>query len=185
MHPRIGIPVSSYYLADEKVLVDPLVPEEGLGWFEDKPEHVLLTNRHHYRGSGDFVEFFDCRVWCVSSGVHEFTADKRVESFEFGSKLPGNIQAIEIGALCPDEAALHIRRDDGLVALADGVIREGNGPLTFVPEQYMGEDPRTVKAGLRQAYRHLLEREFDHLLLAHGDPWIGGGKEALRTFVDG
>ena len=50
VHPRIGIPVSSYYLADEKVLVDPLVPEEGLGWFEDKPEHLLLTNRHHYRG---------------------------------------------------------------------------------------------------------------------------------------
>lgn len=184
-HPRIKIPVSSYYLADEHVLIDPLVPEEGLDSFEGRPEHVLLTNRHHYRGSGEFAERFGCKIWCVSSGMHEFQAGESVESFEFGDDLPGNIQAVEIGALCPDETALHIRRDDGLLALADGVIRDGDGPLTFVPEEYMGEDSRSVKAGLRQAYRRVLERDFDHLLLAHGDPWIEGGKEALRTFVDG
>jgi hypothetical protein len=29
----------------------------------------------------------------------------------------------------------------------------------------------------------LLELEFDALLLAHGDPILGDGKEALRKFV--
>jgi hypothetical protein len=27
--------------------------------------------------------------------------------------------------------------------------------------------------------------EFDHLLLAHGEPWIGGAREALRRFAAG
>jgi hypothetical protein len=30
----------------------------------------------------------------------------------------------------------------------------------------------------------LLELEFDALLLAHGGPVVGDGKEALRRFVD-
>ena len=187
-HPRTEIPVSSYYLAGERVLIDPLVPEEGLDWFEQAPMHVLLTNRHHYRGSAAFQERFGCQVWCVEQGLHEFTGGEQVTAFHFGDELPGKIHAVAIGALCPDETALHIppseeRRRDGILAVADGVVREGDGPLTFVPEEYMGEDPPAVKAGLRAAYRDALARDFDHLLLAHGEPWIGGGKQALRAFV--
>ncbi len=183
-HPRIGIPVSSYYLADERILIDPLTPEEGLDWFGKPPRHVLLTNRHHYRDSDVFAERFGSTVWCVESGLHEFTKDQPVEPFSFGDELAGGIVAVEIGAICPDETALYIPKGEGLVALADGVVREGDVPLSFVPDQYMGDDPKSVKAGLVQSYRWLLERDFDHLLLAHGDPWVGGGKQALREFVD-
>ncbi len=184
-HPKIKIEVSSYYLADEGVLIDPLVPEEGLDWFRDPPRHVLLTNRHHYRDSGEFVERFGCKVWCVESGLHEFTKGKEVTGFQFGDELIGGITAVEIGAICPDETALHIPRGDGLVALADGVTRDGDGPLSFVPDQYMGDDTEGVKSGLKQSYRQLLQRDFDHLLLAHGNPWIEGGKQALREFAGG
>ena len=31
----------------------------------------------------------------------------------------------------------------------------------------------------------LLERDFEHLLFAHGDPIVGNGKTALRAFVAG
>ena len=31
--------------------------------------------------------------------------------------------------------------------------------------------------------RGLLERDFEHLLFAHGEPLVGGGKSALRDFV--
>jgi hypothetical protein len=58
--------------------------------------------------------------------------------------------------------------------------------LSFVPSAYMGADPSAVKAGLRQAYARLTEdRAIEHLLLAHGQPWIGGGAAALRDFVSG
>ena len=39
-----------------------------------------------------------------------------------------------------------------------------------------------VPAHRALAYRRLLELDFD-LLLAHGDPVLTGGKEALRTFA--
>ena len=185
-HPKIEIEVSSYYLTKERVLIDPLAPEDGLDGFASHPEHVLLTNRHHYRGSAEFENRFGCKVWCVDGGLHEFKAGEKVESFQFGDTLPGGIEAIEIGVICPDETALLIPREDGLLALADGVIRgpAADAPLSFVPDQYMGDDPAAIKAALKQSYRQVLERRFDHLLLAHGAPWIGGGRAALREFVE-
>jgi hypothetical protein len=182
-HPKIKIEVSSYYLVEEAVLIDPLMPTEGRKWFDKSPEHVLLTNRHHYRDAGEFEREFGCVVWCVESGLHEFTKGEKVRPFRFGETLPGGIAALEMGSICPDDTALLIPRGDGVLALADGVVRRDDGPLSFVPDEYMGEDPEGVKSGLRDAILRLLEQRFDHLLLAHGWPWIGGGKQALRDFV--
>jgi hypothetical protein len=47
----------------------------------------------------------------------------------------------------------------------------------------ISSDPAAVKTGLKQAFRGLLERDFDHLLFAYGEPLIGGGKAALRAFI--
>ena len=49
------------------------------------------------------------------------------------------------------------------------------GPLAFVPDHLM-DDPERTKAGLREAYRRLAELEFEHLLLAHGAPFVGAGR---------
>jgi glyoxylase-like metal-dependent hydrolase (beta-lactamase superfamily II) len=181
-HPKIKFEVSSYYLADECVLIDPLVPPEGIDVLPTRPQHILLTNRHHYRDSGRLQEVLGCTVHCVEQGLHEFKQGEKVAPFHFGDTLPGNIEAVEIGAICPDETALFIPRGEGILAIADGVVRMEDGPLGFVPEKYM-DDPETVKEGLRASYRRLLDRDFDHLLLAHGWPWVGGGKQALREFM--
>lgn len=185
-HDKIKIEVSSYYLEESKVLIDPHLPPGGAVEIRQGVDHILLTNRHHYRGSGPLVEQFGCTVWCVESGLHEFSKGEVVKSFKIGETLPGGVQAVEIGAICPDETALVIPLPGGVVALADGVIRQGDGPLEFVPDEYMGEDPEGVKAGLRKSYGRLLDRHhFDHMLLAHGQPWIGGASQALREFVAG
>lgn len=182
-HPRIGIPVSSYWLAQEAVLLDPLVPEEGLDAFAaNPPKDAILTNRHHHRGCAEFRDAFGTRVWCVEQGVHEFAAGQEVTSFRFGDRLPGDIEAIEIGALCPDEGAFFLPRHSAL-AVADGVVRDADGPLAFVPDSLLGDDPEGVKRGLRAAYREVVDLDFDHLLLAHGHPWLRGGRKALRAFI--
>lgn len=67
--------------------------------------------------------------------------------------------------------------------IADGIIHR-DGEMRFVSDGLLGDDPDAVKAGLRRAYSRLLDREFDNLLFAHGDPLVGGGKEALRQFAD-
>ncbi len=183
MHPKIKFEVNCYWLPEARVLIDPLLPEEGIEVFDPAPEQILLTNRHHYRDSAALVERFGCKVRCVEQGLHEFTSGETIEPFRFGDTLAGGIESIEIGVLCPDEGALLLPAQ--AIALADSVMRWGNGPLVFVPDQYMGEDPEAVKAGLKRALHQLLERDFDHLLLAHGLPWIGGAKQALRDFVEG
>jgi hypothetical protein len=184
VHPKIKIEVSSYYLPAERVLLDPLVPEEGLDWFVEHgpPSTVLLTNRHHYRSSGDFVERFGVMVHCVRQGIHEFAGGEDVQPFDFGDELPGGVVAYEVGAICPDESALYMPARNAL-ALADGAVRwEAEGPLAFVPDKYMDE-PGKTKQGLRESYRRLADLDFHHLLLAHGEPVVGTGREALAAFA--
>jgi hypothetical protein len=184
LHPRIGIEVSSYYLPVEGVLIDPLVPAEGLDWFAEHgtPAHVLLTNRHHYRSSASFGERFGVTVHCVREGMHEFVHGEAVEPFDAGDALPGGVTAHAVGAICPDETALYIPARDAL-ALADGAVRwEAGGPLVFVPDRYL-DDPEATKDGLRASYARLAELEFRHLLLAHGEPFVGNGRETLAAFA--
>ncbi len=179
VHPNIRIEVSSYWLAPERTLLDPLEPPEGLDWFAEHgaPEQVLLTNRHHLRHATRFAERFGC------PGMHEFRSGEPVEPFDFGDELPGGIRVHEVGAICPDESALEIPRVRAL-AVADGVVHYGD-ELGFVPEQYIGDDPPAIRQALRDAYRGLLDVDFDALLVAHGDPIPSGGKDALRRFAEG
>lgn len=183
-HEHIGSEVSSYYLLSERVLIDPMLPPGGLEWFEEhgRPEHVLLTNRHHDRHSWRLRDAFGCTVHCVRNGVYELEGRGPVEPFDFGDELPGGAVVHEVDAICPDETALHLT-GHGALACADGVIGAGgSGELAFVPDWLMDE-PEDTKRGLREAYGQLLELDFDVLLLAHGRPVVNGGKEALRKFV--
>jgi hypothetical protein len=183
-HPAIDKDVSSYYLAPERVAIDVLVPAEGLGWFEQHgtPEHVLLTNRHHSRDAFELHDAFGASVHCTRAGLHELEGRGPVEAFEFGDELPGGVVAYEVGAICPDETALHIPAY-GALACADGVVQWGTPELVFVPD-FLMDEPEQTKAGLRAAYRRLLSLDFDTLLMAHGDPIVGTGKQALREFAE-
>ncbi len=72
----------------------------------------------------------------------------------------------------------------GALALADGAVRwPGREGLSFVPDDFM-DDPERTKAGLRAAFRRLLELDFDLLLLAHGGPVTEGAKDELRALVE-
>jgi hypothetical protein len=51
-----------------------------------------------------------------------------------------------------------------------------------VPDDYM-DAPAQTKEGLRRAYRDLAALDFRHLLLAHGEPFVGDGREALAAFA--
>jgi len=187
-HEGIEQDVHSYYIyaTDPAILIDPRVPEGGIKWFRkyNIPKHIYLTNRHHYRHSARFNKAFNSKVWCHKDGLHEFKRGERVTPFKHGDKLPGNVVALEVGVLCPDETALYIPLTGGIISLGDAVVRYDDD-LGFVSDYLMGEDPEGVKDGLRRVFLSHLEREFDHILFAHGKPWIGGAKKGLREFLEG
>jgi len=183
-HPRIGIEVGCHWVPASGALVDPLLPPEGAEAFrEQAPDRILLSNRHHLRHSEPLAEELGCSIHCPEPGLHEFEDGPDVEGFAFGAEAAPGIRALEVGAICPDESALLITEARALL-IADGVIHYGE-ELSFVPDDYLGDDPEGVKRGLRAAYSELLDHDFDNLLFAHGNPLVGGGKQALRAFCAG
>lgn len=183
-HEGIAARVSSYYVEPAGALIDPRVPDEGLDAFADRarPQQVVLTSGLHARHAGEFAGAFGCVVRASPEGLERLAGSLDAEPYADGEEIAPGITAIRIGKLSPDEYALHIAVAEGAIALADGLVHYGEA-LAFVPDALMGDDPATVKAGLRDALHGLLTRDFDHLLFAHGEPLIGGGKAALRDFL--
>jgi hypothetical protein len=178
---------ASFFIEESGVLLDPLLPPEGLDWFRERvtPRDILLTNRHDFRHCAELQAAFGCRVWCNEEGLHEFQAGELVETFRAGEVLAGGVSSHAVGVICPDETALLVRGSDfGALAIADGIVLMGDGPLTFVPDELLGDDPDAVGRGLRDAFARLLDLPFHHLLFAHGAPWIRGAKRALLDFVE-
>src|SRR5664279_1202940 len=70
IHPRIRLPVDSYYIQPARVVLDPTVPREGLEWFKGRepPGQVILTNRHHLRHSERYAAAFGCPIRCTAAG---------------------------------------------------------------------------------------------------------------------
>jgi hypothetical protein len=181
VHPNHGQEVSCHWVPKAEAVIDPLEPPEGLDPFGERPpSRILLSNRHHLRDSEAFAEEFGAAILCSKPGLHEFEGGPDVEGFDFGSEVAPGIDALEVGEICPDETALLIS-PAGALLIADGLTNRG-GELGFFPDGLLGDDPEGVKSGLRAAYTRLLDRDFDSLLFAHGDPVIGGGKEKLREF---
>jgi hypothetical protein len=183
-HPRIGVEVSSYGLTSSRVLIDPIMPPDGLDWFDEhdfKPEAILLTNRHHLRAGAEIVARFGCSVHASRPGMHEFEGGQvEVQAFDWGDELPGGAIAHQVNAISPDESALELPKERAL-AVADGVINYET--LAFVPDHLMDE-PDHTKRGLFDAYERITDHvDFEHLLIAHGDPVILNGRAELREFA--
>jgi hypothetical protein len=178
VHPDIGWTVSSYWLPGLRVLLDPLaVPEEV-----DGIDEIVLTNRHHRRDAFAARERFGAVVRVPRVGLHEFAEDDPVEPYDFGRPLPnGAITPHQVTELWPDDGALHIPSLDAL-AIADTVLSE-DGELQWMPDVCFDDvagEKQSIRAGLARLAEEL---DFSHLLLAHGAPLAGVGRERLREFA--
>jgi hypothetical protein len=184
-HEGIGMQVHSHFAVEAAALIDPRVPEGGVEEVAryGRPDRILLSNRHHLRHSEQFASTFGCPIRCHEAGIHEFGDGPEVQPFRFGDEVAPGITALEMGALTPEDTAFRLEAGPGALLFADGLIRGGDGALAFVPDSLMGDDPETVKRGLRESLRRLLDEDFDALLFAHGEPMPEGGHGALRAFV--
>jgi hypothetical protein len=183
VHPKIGIEVSCHFVAGSGTAIDPLLPDEGIEWLEGRdPQRIVLSTRHHLRHSEQIAARFGCPILAHKDGLHEFEGGPPVEGFAFGDQLADDVTALTMDAISPDDTVLHIDVAEGALLFADSMINHGG--LGFVPDNLIGEGPEQVKNTIVERVSALLDEDFDHLLFAHGDPLVGGGKEALRAFVD-
>jgi hypothetical protein len=181
-HPNHGGQVSCHFCAGSGTVLDPLLPEEGIEWFDDHlPQRIVLSTRHHLRDSEAIAERSGCPILCHESGLHEFSDGPSVEGFAFGERIADDVTALTMDAISPDDTVLRIDVGEGALLFADSLINHGG--IGFVPDRLIGDDPEGVKTKIRERAADLLDQDFDHLLFAHGDPLIGGGKAALREFL--
>lgn len=185
-HPNLGLVVHSHYLTEQRAAIDPVGAEGLLDALcaAGGVEQVILSNRHHLRGSEAIAAEFGAPIRVPRAGLHEFEGPDapQVVAYDWGEEVMDGVVAHEVGSLAPDDGALHISIGPGTLALADSVMVDDQG-LGFVPDGLMDDPPRT-KEGLLAAFWRLLDLEFDVLLLAHGPPLPAGGKAALAAFTE-
>lgn len=184
-HPKIGVEVGCHFVSGSGTAVDPLLPAEGIEWFDGrKLQRVALSNRHHLRHATEIAERFDCSILCHEAGLHEFGEDgPEVTGFAFGERVAPDVVALEMGAICPEDTVLRIEAGGGALLFADSVMNYDG--LGFVSDQHLGDDPEAIKREVREHCVALLDEDFEHLLFAHGDPLLNDGKAALREFAAG
>jgi hypothetical protein len=178
VHPNLGMKVSSYWLPDLRVLLDPLaVPAEVEGIDE-----IVLSNRHHKRDAFAARERFGAVLRVPRAGLHEFDEGDPLEPYDFGEPLPGGkITPYRVTELWPDDSVLHIPSLSAL-AIADTVVSYRRR-LAFVPDRFM-DDPPAEKRGIVEGLSRLTdELDFEHVLFAHGPPIAGDGRAQLRAFL--
>jgi hypothetical protein len=182
-HEGIGANVSSYYARPAEVIIDPRVPDEGPGVFSElgAPQQVVLTTGLHTRHAKQLAEELGIPIRAPLQARERLGDELDFEPYNDADEIAPGVTAIEIDVLCPDEYALHVDVAEGALAIADGITNYGS--LGFFPDDLLGAHPDRVKHGLKNAFRAQLQRDFDHLLFAHGDPVVGHGKRILRDFV--
>lgn len=184
MHPRIGAKVDSHFVGGSGTVIDPLLPDEGIEWFDERDvRRVVLSNRHHLRHAERIAARFGCPILCHVAGLHEFEDGPDVDGFAFGDRISEDVVALEMDAICPEDTVLRIEAGGGALLFADSVMNHGG--LGFVSDSHLGDDPDEVKRQIRERCRGLLGEDFEHLLFAHGDPLLGAGQEALRSLATG
>ena len=185
-HENIRTDVSSYYVEPAGLVVDPMLPEAGLEAFTDRerPQQIVLTSGNHTRDARTFADAYGIPIVTSREGAERIGDALEVETHGDGDQIAPGVKAVQLGVLSPDEYALHITITEPAIALCDGLHHYG-GSLGFFGDEYLGDDPEQVKAGLRQQLATLLELDFDHLLFAHGEPIVGDAKRALRDFLAG
>jgi hypothetical protein len=144
--PELKERVSSYYVEPAGALIDPMVPEAGLGWFETpgvRPQQVVPTSHRHWRETDRFAEAFRCLVRCPLPALKLLEHGRTREPFNDADEAAPGVTAIEIGKLAPDQTALHVAAREGAIAFGDALIRPAGGPLAFCPP---GSSARTRTA---------------------------------------
>ncbi|HEY5285591.1 MAG TPA: hypothetical protein VIJ50_00625 [Solirubrobacteraceae bacterium] len=184
-HEGVGHPVHSSFALDSSTLIDPMEPPEGLEAIAElgTPERIVLSNRHHYRDSAFYVERFGCRVLCHQAGLAHFSGDRPVEGFAFDEQLADGLRALELDSICAEETTLLLEAHGGALSFGDGLTRDRDGALAFMPDSLLGEHPERVRAGLLKSLRRMLDEEFDTLLFAHSEPVQGTGRDLLSAFL--
>jgi glyoxylase-like metal-dependent hydrolase (beta-lactamase superfamily II) len=173
---RIDFRSDAYAVATAEgvLLIDPLPLADDRLASLGQAAAICLTGAHHQRSAWRFRR-------ALGVPVHAPEGGRRMEEepdavYGAGARLPGGLRAIHAPGPTDAHYALLLERPggDGVLFIADLLLRYGDGPLTFVPDRHL-DDPALA----RETVRGLLELPIATLCPAHGAPAVGDARAAM------
>jgi glyoxylase-like metal-dependent hydrolase (beta-lactamase superfamily II) len=174
---------------DTTLLIDPLLPpdpepvlrtiEGALG----KRLAILITIPYHVRSSEELWRRYAKDAETTIHGHRACTKRLEKESafrdIEPGVPLPGGVTAHTIGKPRRYEMPLHVPSHDALV-FGDAVAETGGRLVVWATDRIDAKVERFYRERFNPTLEPLLELDFDSVLVTHGEPVLGDGKQALR-----
>ena len=169
------------YVADDVLaLVDPLVRDDlnpnAWDWLDEAaaaeklPVAVLLTAPWHERSTRAAVERYDARVWIAERGR------ERVNDLPQLGTLPSGVVAFEPRGIDEGQVALYLEKERSLV-VAEFFLGTPSG-LQLMPSPATDDVDAFV-----DSITELERLPIDRVLVAHGTPVLGQGREAIAAAV--
>jgi hypothetical protein len=186
--------VASFALAvdDTLVLVDPLVPDEVWPRLDKlAAEHTsvaaLITIPYHVRSGEDVVRRYrgKASVWGHAAVARRLRDPALLRPIERGAALPGGAEAFAIGSPRRQEQPLWFPSHRALafgdaVVGVEGTLRVWVWDVVDTPKRRAWYRDRFVPT-----LEPLLRLDHEHVLVTHGPPIVGGGREALAHALAG
>jgi hypothetical protein len=177
----------AFAVGETLVLVDPLVPDEVWPRLDALAEGraavaALITIPYHVRSSEEVVARYGARasVWGHPAVARRMRNGSALRPLEPGAALPGGAEAFAIGSPRRQEQPLWFPSHRAL-AFGDAVVGVEGALRVWMWEVV---DPPKQKAWYRGRFvpslEPLLDLDVEHVLVTHGAPIVGGGREALR-----
>jgi len=171
---RIGGYHGSSHAADG-VLIDPHRLEADAFDRLGEIQAVVLTTSEHQRSAWRLRKELGVPVYLPAMAQ---TMDEEPDGrYAEGDDLPAGLQPFFTPGAGTTQHSLLLPRD-GVLFTPDLFVRSRNGPLEFVPAEYMHDADEA-----RRTAERLLKVDFDVLCSGHGAPLVGGAKQALAELV--
>jgi hypothetical protein len=180
----------AFAVSETLVLVDPLVPEDVWPALDElAAERVsvaaLITIPYHVRSSEEVLERYGRKasVWGHPAAARRLRDGSSLRPIEPGAALPGSAQAFAIGSPRRQEMPLWFPSHRAL-AFGDAVVGV-DGKLRV----WEVADTEKRRAWYRNRFvptlEPLLQLETETVLVTHGPPIVGDGREALAHALAG
>ena len=157
-----------YHAPAAAVLIDPLVPDALWPALDERiagrPVVVLTTMRFHGRSRDAVLERY---------GGAKVAHD---------GPMPAGVEAVPVERF--DETMYWLPGPRALVP-GDRLLGDGAGGVRLCPASWLQYLPDDDLGDLRAALLPLLDLPVEHVLVSHGEPVIGGGREAIARALAG
>ena len=185
-HPRteFGATVAAYvaHEGDGTVLIDPLLDAAATRAIDDLVTGevvVAVTIPYHVRHSAEAAQ-----RWGATIIGHPHLQRRLPQGAPFhgDEDLPLNLTMHKVTRLKERPLELPQRR---ALAFGDRVVGVDGGLRVWLDKPITDRRLEWFRNTGAPAMRHLLDIDFAHALVTHGDPILDHGREALRNALDG